>query len=304
MSTQAILFDAPGPRTRRRHLIYTVLGSIFVFGVAAAVVWILWDKGQITPNKWAPVFTLAAWRQYFVPGIQATLTAAAVAIVASFVLGLILAMGRMSDLRVFRIVSMIVIEFFRAVPVLIMMLFVFFLLTYTFRMRGGTAPFIGVVVGLICYNGAVIAEVIRNGVASLPKGQREAGLSIGLSAHEVRRLILVPQALTAMMPTLVSQVVVILKDTALGYIILYPELLNAVRQMGSRFGNMTVAFFSGAVAFIIINWFITRFAEWLEQRLQRRGRTAGKVADAEPVVGATIDEGDRPQERLRPGSFP
>ena len=282
MSAQAILFDAPGPKTRQRHLIWTALGSLFVFGVAAGVLWILWDKGQITPDKWAPIFTFAAWKQYFVPGIQATLVAALVAIVASFALGLILAMGRMSDLRVLRIICSVVIEFFRAVPVLIMMLFVFFMLVYTFRMRGGTAPFLGVVVGLICYNGAVIAEVVRNGVASLPKGQREAGLSIGLSSSEVRRMILVPQALTAMMPTLVSQVVVILKDTALGYIILYPELLNSVRQMGSRFGNMTVAFTAGAVAFIFLNWCISKVAEWLERRLQRRGHTAGRIAEAEP----------------------
>lgn len=282
MSAQAILFDAPGPKTRQRHLIWTALCSLFVFGVAAGVLWILWDKGQITPDKWAPIFTFAAWKQYFVPGIQATLVAALVAIVASFALGLILAMGRMSDLRVLRIICTVVIEFFRAVPVLIMMLFVFFMLVYTFRMRGGTAPFLGVVVGLICYNGAVIAEVVRNGVASLPKGQREAGLSIGLSSSEVRRMILVPQALTAMMPTLVSQVVVILKDTALGYIILYPELLNSVRQMGSRFGNMTVAFTAGAVAFIFLNWCISKVAEWLERRLQRRGHTAGRIAEAEP----------------------
>jgi len=282
VSAQAILFDAPGPKTRQRHLIWTALGSLFVFGVAAGVLWILWDKGQITPDKWAPIFTFAAWKQYFVPGIQATLVAALVAIVASFALGLILAMGRMSDLRVLRIICTVVIEFFRAVPVLIMMLFVFFMLVYTFRMRGGTAPFLGVVVGLICYNGAVIAEVVRNGVASLPKGQREAGLSIGLSSSEVRRMILVPQALTAMMPTLVSQVVVILKDTALGYIILYPELLNSVRQMGSRFGNMTVAFTAGAVAFIFLNWCISKVAEWLERRLQRRGHTAGRIAEAEP----------------------
>lgn len=283
MSTQAILFDAPGPRTRQRHLLYTVLGSLFVFGVAAAVLWILWDKGQITPDKWAPIFTAGAWNQYFVPGIQATLAAALVAIVASFVFGLLLAMGRMSDLRVLRAVSVVVVEFFRAVPVLIMMLFVFFMLVYSLQVRGGAAPFAGVVVGLICYNGAVIAEVIRNGVASLPSGQREAGLSIGLSPTQVRRMILVPQALTAMMPTLVSQVVVILKDTALGYIILYPELLNSVRQMGSRFGNMTVAFVAGAVAFIFLNWCITKLAEWLERRLQRRSRTAGRIAEAEPL---------------------
>ena len=283
MSAQAVLFDAPGPRTRRRHLIYSVLGAFFVFGVLAWVLWVLWERGQITPNRWAPIFTAEAWTQYFLPGIQATLVAAAISIVLAFILGLILAMGRMSDFALARWVCTVFIEFFRAVPVPIMMLFVFFAMVYTMALRGGIPPFVGVVVGLVCYNGAVIAEVIRNGVASLPAGQREAGLSIGLDSYQVRSMILVPQALTAMMPTLVSQVVVILKDTALGYIILYPELLNSVRQMGSRFGNMTVTFIVGAFLFIVINYAVTKLAEWLEQRLQRRKRTAAPIKEEDRI---------------------
>lgn len=281
MSAQAVLFDVPGPKARRRHLIYSVLGALIIAAIGAWVLWVLWDKGQITPNRWEPMFTLEAWKQYFLPGVWATIVSALIAIAASFVLGFILAMGRMSDMAWARWLCGAVVEFFRAVPVLIMMLLVFFMLTYMFNLKGSTPPFVGVIVGLVCYNGAVIAEVIRNGVASLPKGQREAGLSIGLDSFQTRLLILVPQALTAMMPTLVSQIVVIVKDTALGYIILYPELLNSVRQMGSRFGNVTAAFIAGALMFIVINLLITMFAEWLEKRLQRRGRTAGKVAHAE-----------------------
>lgn len=283
MSTQAVLFDAPGPRMRRRHLIYSILGGVFVFGVLAWVLWVLWGRGQITPNRWAPVFTPEAWTQYFLPGIRATLLAAGISIVLAFILGLVLAMGRMSDFALARWICTVFVEFFRAVPVLIMMLFVFFAMVYALAMRGWIPPFTGVVVGLVCYNGAVIAEVIRNGVASLPAGQREAGLSIGLDSYQVRRMILVPQALTAMMPTLVSQVVVILKDTALGYIILYPELLNSVRQMGSRFGNMTVTFIVGAFLFIVINYAVTKLAEWLEQRLQRRKRTAAPVREEDRI---------------------
>lgn len=283
MSAQAVLFDAPGPKTRRRHLIYSILGALFVFGVLGWVLWVLWGRGQITPNRWAPVFTAEAWAQYFLPGIRATLIAAGISIVLAFVFGLVLAMGRMSDFAIARWICTVFVEFFRAVPVLIMMLFVFFALVYTVALRGWIPPFAGVVVGLVCYNGAVIAEVIRNGVASLPAGQREAGLSIGLNSFQVRSTILVPQALTAMMPTLVSQVVVILKDTALGYIILYPELLNSVRQMGSRFGNMTVTFIVGAFLFIVINYAVTKVAEWLEQRLQRRKRTAAPVKEEDRI---------------------
>lgn len=276
-----VLFDAPGPKTRRRHLIYAIIGAVIIAGIGIWVLWMLWNAGQITPDRWAPVFTVEAWSQYFLPGIQRTVLAAVVSMALAFVFGMAMAMGRMSDTAVVRWICAVIVEFFRAVPVLIMMLFVFFLLTYNSGITGFTLSFIGVVVGLTCYNGAVIAEVIRNGVSSLPAGQREAGLSIGLSPGQTRYLILIPQALTAMMPTLLSQLVVVLKDTALGYIILYPELLNRVRQMGGRFGNLTVAFAIGAVLFILLNLLVTTLAGLLESRLQRRRRTAGTIAEAD-----------------------
>lgn len=288
MSAQAVLFDAPGPKTRRRHLILGIISSIVVFGILAAVLAVLWRNGQITPDKWQPFLGAEAWTNYILPGLGATLTAAAIAIVLSFAFGLVLAMMRMSDLKPLRWATAAVIEFFRAVPVLIMMLFVFFFLSYYTPVTGKSMGTIGVIVGLVAYNSAVIAEVIRNGVASLPKGQREAGFSIGLTSLQVRSMILLPQALTAMMPTLVSQLVVVLKDTALGYIILYPELLNSVRQMGTRFGNVTAAFMVGAGLFILINWIITELAQRLERRIQRRGHTAGPVAEAEEVSADVI----------------
>ncbi len=288
MSAQAVLFDAPGPKTRRRHLILGIISSIVVFGILAAVLAVLWRNGQITPDKWQPFLGAEAWTNYILPGLGATLTAAAIAIVLSFAFGLVLAMMRMSDLKPLRWATAAVIEFFRAVPVLIMMLFVFFFLSYYTPVTGKSMGTIGVIVGLVAYNSAVIAEVIRNGVASLPKGQREAGFSIGLTSLQVRSMILLPQALTAMMPTLVSQLVVVLKDTALGYIILYPELLNSVRQMGTRFGNVTTAFMVGAGLFILINWIITELAQRLERRIQRRGHTAGPVAEAEEVSADVI----------------
>ena len=288
MSAQAVLFDAPGPKTRRRHLVLGIISSIVVFGILAAVLAVLWRNGQITPDKWQPFLGTEAWTNYILPGLGATLAAAAIAIVLSFAFGLVLAMMRMSDLKPLRWATAAVIEFFRAVPVLIMMLFVFFFLSYYTPVTGKSMGTIGVIVGLVAYNSAVIAEVIRNGVASLPKGQREAGFSIGLTSLQVRSMILLPQALTAMMPTLVSQLVVVLKDTALGYIILYPELLNSVRQMGTRFGNVTTAFMVGAGLFILINWIITELAQRLERRIQRRGHTAGPVAEADEVSADVI----------------
>lgn len=284
----SILFDNPGPATKRRHLIYSIVGGVIFFGI---LVWLgiyMWDKGQITPERWRPLFREEAWRDFLLPGIRATLVSAFFAIIIAFILGLAGALARMSEIRAVRWVAGVLIEFFRAVPVLIMMIFALTaLLRYT-SVSHEIRPLMAVVIGLVFYNGAVIAEVVRNGVASLPSGQREAGLSVGLSPSQVRRLILVPQALTAMLPTLVSQLVVVLKDSALGAIILYPELLNGARRMGTRFQNVFVSLLVAAVLFILINWCVTRFAEWLESRLKRRRRTAGKIGGAEDLQQAAI----------------
>lgn len=297
MSSSNVLFDVPGPKALRRHRIFSVVTAVVILSALGNLVVVLWNQEQITQNRWAPLFTAEAWRQYILPGVRATVVAAFFSMIIAFVVGLIAAMGRMSELLPLRWLATLYIEFFRAVPVLIMMIFALTFLTRYTGLEPGTRPLVAVIIGLVLYNSAVIAEVIRSGVGSLPAGQREGGLSIGLLPAQVRRTILVPQALTAMLPTLVSQLVVILKDTALGYIILYPELLNAARQMGSRYGNMTVALLVGAVLFITINWLVTTFAEWLEGRLRRRVRASGATGRPD----GTAQDGEPPAE-LEPGA--
>lgn len=310
MSSANVLFDAPGPRARRIHLVGSVVGGLIVAAVLGWFLWTLWKLDQITPHRWASLFGSEAWIHYLLPGVRATVLAAVFSITIAFGIAFVAAMCRMAENPVLRWGATIFIEFFRAVPVLIMMIFALtFVTTYT-SVPVQQRPLVAVVIGLVLYNGAVMAEVIRNGVASLPSGQREAGLSIGLNPTQVRRMILVPQALTAMLPALVSQMVVALKDSALGYIILYPELLISARQMGSRFGNTTVSFFTAAVLFILINYLVTMLAERLEKRLRKRGRT---VRPKDTGYGPSMDvtsmeaELDGPQGHapdLRPGGRP
>lgn len=277
MSQATVLFDAPGPRARARNRILSVVGALIFLGMLGWLGWFLWDRNQITGTQWAPIFGRGAWEFYLLPGLRATVVSAFFAVIISLVLGFVGAMARLSDLKAIRWPATALIEFFRAVPVLIMMIFASnFLLRYVGFVSSDNRPLVAVVIGLVCYNSAVIAEVIRNGVASLPAGQREAGFSIGLRPSQVRRLILVPQAMTAMLPTLVSQLVVILKDSALGFIILYPELLRAARSMGTQYSNTFVALLVAAIIFILINWCLTKVAEWLEGRLRRRGTGKGK----------------------------
>lgn len=288
--TTRVLFDAPGPKARIRYRIMAVVGVLLLAAILYVVLDRFQEKGQLTAAKWDWVLGASAWKNYLIPGIIDTLRAAAIAIVCASVLALALAMARMSDVKPLRWLAGIMVEFFRAVPVLVMMLFIFYFLSHRGWFPSNLNPLIGVVVGLTLYNSAVLCEVIRNGVASLPSGQREAGLSIGLSPSQVRRTILIPQSLTAMLPTLVSQVIVITKDTALGYIILYPELLTRARNLGSLESATLPAYAVVAVLFILINYGLSKVAEALESRQRRRNRTAGPVAHADeapPIVPTT-----------------
>lgn len=280
MSVQTALFDAPGPRARARHRVLTAVGLVAALALAAAFVWRLAETQQLEANLWAPFLRPETWTQYLLPGLLRTLQAALVSVLFALVFGLVLGMGRLAQLRVLRWVCGVIVEFFRSVPVLLMMIFAFFFLARNLGMPGATASFWAVVTGLTLYNGSVIAELVRSGVHQLPKGQGEAGLAIGLTPGQTLRSIQLPQALTAMLPAVMSQLVVVLKDSALGTAITYPELVAAGRQLGSRFGNVIAAYIVIGVIFVLINWLLTLAAARVERFINRRGHTATRARTA------------------------
>ncbi|EWT03410.1 amino acid ABC transporter permease [Intrasporangium oryzae NRRL B-24470] len=291
MSAQSILFDAPGPKARRRHAIFTGLGILLAIGTLALVVWKLRAQGQLAPEMWTSLFTADVWTQYLIPGLINTLKAAAISIVLAMVFGLVFGMGRLSHNRAIRWVCGIVVEFFRAVPVLLMMYFTFNVYAVYDVFGADLNSLAAVVTGLTLYNGSVIAELVRSGVYSLPKGQSEAGLSIGLTPGQTLRSIELPQALTAMLPALVGQLVVILKDSALGTAITYPELLQQAKDVGTAYGNVIPAYLLAAVLFIALNYGLTRLAGRIERQLNRRGRPTRPTATAlGPGADVVTDE--------------
>lgn len=275
-----VLFDAPGPRGRRRIAVINGVGLLLVLAVLGWVIWGLARQGQLTAAKWQPFLTASIWENYLLPGLWNTLKAAAIAIVTANVFGVSFGLGRLSEHRLVRAVSGAVVEFFRAVPVLIMMLF--FYSVFAFSGVVDNPAFYGVVVALTLYNGSVIAELVRSGVHNLPRGQREAGLAIGLTPSGSLRLVELPQALIAMMPSMISQLVVILKDTGLGYLINYAELLRQARLVGSSNANLLPALIVAAVMFISINYALTVVAERVARRLDNR--TAGGARTADPSL--------------------
>jgi glutamate transport system permease protein len=288
-SPQAVLFDAPGPKARVRHNVLTVVGVLLALGILYLVWQKMSDADQLEPDKWTPFFTGEAWREYLLRGLWGTLRAAAVAVVLAVAFGIALGMGRLAESAPIRWVCGAVVEFFRAVPVLLMMIFLSLYFAQKDILTSDTRAFAAVVIALTLYNGSVVAELVRSGVHSLPRGQSEAGLSIGLTPFQALRLIELPQAITAMLPALIGQLVVALKDTALGYVIIYGELLTWSKTLGSAYANIVPAYLFAALLFIVINYLLTRLAAGVEQRLKRRGTTVIPVAGpVQPQIGATL----------------
>jgi glutamate transport system permease protein len=291
MSAEAsVLFDAPGPKARRRHLIIAIVGSLAILALLYLLVRELAAKDQFTAAKWSPFLDPVTWTSYLLPGLRATLVAAFFAIILAIVFGILLGMGRLSESKPVRWACGIFVEFFRAVPVLMMMLFAYYVFLFGLQVSGEALPLLGVVAGLTFYNSSVIAELIRSGVGSLPKGQREAGLAIGLTPFATLRLVLLPQAITMMLPSIVSQLVVVLKDSALGFLILYPELVRSGQTLAALEGNIIPTFIVVAAIFIIINYLLTKLAHYIERRLQARKR-GPKIPEAQPLVSPEMAAG-------------
>lgn len=267
-----VLFDAPGPRARTRNLIVSAITVVITLALAWVVYSKLDERGQLDAAKWEPFLTSDLWTTYVLPGIEGTLTAAAVSIVLALALGFLLGVGRMSTIAPIRWTCAVIVEFFRAVPVLIMMIFAYFLYAFYDVFESKYLALAGVITGLTLYNGAVIAEIVRAGVHALPRGQSEAASALGLRWGQTMRSILLPQAVTSMLPVLVSQLVVVLKDTAIGYQITFVEMVRQGTVVGSSYGNYIPALIVIALLMISVNFALSALATRLERRLRRSRR--------------------------------
>lgn len=265
-----VLYDHPGPRARVRN---AVLTAVFGVGAAALLWWVFRTvdaKGQFESALWKPFTTSLVWTEFLLPGLWGTLKAALTAMVLALSFGVIFAVGRLSQRRWVSLPVGAVIEFCRAVPLLLMIFFLFYGMPYL--IDAPFPAFWAVVLGLTLYNGSVLAEAFRAGIRAVPSGQSEAAYAVGMRKAQVMRHILLPQAARSMLPVIVSQLVVLLKDTALGYIIAYPELLQyGVNVLPANYGNLMQAVVVVAVIYIIINSLLTALANWLDRRTQRIG---------------------------------
>ena len=287
--SSSVLYDLPGPRARLRNRLLGVLTLLVVAALIAFVVWRFLVTGQLSAEKWN-VFTYSAIWVRFGGATLATLAAFAAAAVGALILGFVLAIGRMSDHAWVRLPVGWIVEILRAVPVIVFMLLLYYgLPVIGIRMSSYWA----VVIALIAYNGSVLSEVIRAGVESLPRGQSEAGYAIGLRKAGVMRLVLLPQAIRAMLPVIIAQLVVTLKDTALGFIITYPELLYFARLLGSNgeYGAPLVpAAIVASVIYVAMCLALSYAAHRVEIGLRRSPKASrGAKAQTPPRIGTDTE---------------
>ena len=286
--TASVLFDAQGPRARALSTVGNIVSTVLVLAGLAWLASVLHDKGQFESSLWQNAVSAEAWQSYYLPGLQNTLRSALFATVGSVIFGILFGVGRLSHIRPVRWFSGVVVEFFRAVPVLLMM--IFFYMFFSAQAQWITdRPFAAVVLALVLYNGSVIAELVRSGVGNLPKGQGEAGLAVGLTLGQTLRSVQLPQALVAMLPAMLSQLVVVLKDSALGQLILYPELLRSAQVLSSNEQNPLQALVVVAIVFIVINYLLTVVAHRLARLLS--SRTAGATVEGAGIGNPTAAAG-------------
>jgi glutamate transport system permease protein len=295
----SVLYDAPGPRGRQRILIGSLIAGVGVLGVVFLAVRRLADNGQFEAEKWAPLFDPSTeefplvWALIGEAAVK-TLTAAALSITFSLIIGTLLAVSRITATRIWRVPIVGLIELLRGVPVVIAIFFASRVLpSYGVDLPDTRILFIPldelmwyVVIGLTAYNSVVIAEIIRAGVNSLPRGQGEAASAIGLTRGQTLRLILLPQAFRVMLPALISQLVVVLKDTSLGAFIGWQELLRAGTLIKETTDNPIQMYLVIGAMFIIVNYLLGRLAQYVERRLSR-SRAGGAAEAAEHALETT-----------------
>ncbi|MDQ0575020.1 amino acid ABC transporter permease [Agromyces albus] len=281
MSGPSVLFDVPGPKARRSSLISSIVAGLLIL---AGLGWIALtlaaprQSGGITlpgffdPTRWNIFADPEVWSFIIFQGVVGTLSAALTASVFALILGVILSLLRSAETAWIRVPVAVVLEFVRGMPVLLMMLFILLVLN--------TGAFWAVVAALSLYNGALIGEALRAGLAALPRGQREAGLSLGMRPLQSKMLVEFPQAFRQMLPIIVAQLVVLLKDTSLGFIVGYTELLRVdMNNLGSFYGNRYLfsLFVITLVLYLAMNLSLSWFARWLSKRTA--SKSSGKRLD-------------------------
>jgi glutamate transport system permease protein len=268
MTGYRVLFDQPGPRARARIRVFTILGLVMLTGLFALALWQFGRNGQLDRSRWAPFLQLGYIR-FLADGFVGTIIATALAAVLSFPLGMVLALSRLSRARALRWVATAYIELFRGVP-LLLLIYAFLLALPRF---GINLPILWkLVVPIVLVNTAVLAEIFRAGIKAVERGQFEAAVAVGMREGTAMRVVILPQAIRLVAPALVTQLVALLKDSTLGYVVSYPELMKQGNNLTVYTHLLVQTYLIVALIYVIVSFALSQLAVWLERRMGTRVR--------------------------------
>lgn len=288
-----VLFDALGPRGRSRARMTSIASGIVFAVLAGLAAWKLASADFFEQSRWVNPLDALIVETTWIPDLLNTLTAFVLGSIGALLLGVIVGFGRVSGNRVVRFLAMIYVQFFRAIP-LLMLIWIPFTIdgafgfttdSLGFDVEGRRLTFL--VLGLAIYNGAVLAEIMRSGINALPPGQAMAGYSVGLRHSQVMRIIVFPQALRNMLPAVLAQMVILLKDTALGYVITYPELLHGAQNIGRDYANSFLqALIIAAFVYFVLAYALSKVVALVERRTGRKTASSTKAVRQVEQVAA------------------
>lgn len=262
-SIRDALYEAPGPRTRRLMVAGTVVTGILVIIGIGLVIRQFYVTGQLAPRYWTFLAQPTTWR-YLLQGFRGTVSVALTAGVLSLLLGLVLMLGRTSGIRPLSALCRVVTDFFRGVPSLLLIYF-FFLAVPQYGIRLSSFWMITLPVTLAA--SGVLAEVLRAGVNAVPRGQVEAALSLGMRRGRIMFKIVLPQAVRFVIPSLISQLVVVVKDTTVAYVVSYPDLMQNARVLITNYDALVSMYFTVAIVYILLNYAINKLSGFVADRM-------------------------------------
>lgn len=262
-SIRDALYEAPGPRTRRRMHVATAVSAVLVLMGIAAIVRQFYVTGQLAPRYWSFLTRPTTWA-FLLQGFRGTVSVALVAGAIALVLGLLLMLGRMSSIRALSAACRGVIDFFRGVPSLLLIYF-FFLVVPQYGIKPSSFWMITLPVALAA--SGVLAEVLRAGVNAVPAGQVEAARSIGMRPAQIMRTVILPQAVHFVIPSLISQLVVVVKDTTVAYVVSYPDLMQNARVLITNYDALVSMYLTVALVYILLNYVINKLSGIVARRM-------------------------------------
>ena len=266
-SIRDFLYEEPGPKTKKKIAAVTVLALAALAFLVYLVVSRFVETGQLSARYWDFFGRITTWR-FLGECLLTTLEAALAGSAISFLLGFILMRGKLQK-GIVRLVSTGLIEFTRGVPTL---LFIYFFFLVVPRTGWKLTPFWKITLPCAISACGVVAEALRSGVNAVPKGQREAALSLGMTERRLFYRIVFPQAIRFVVPSLIAELVIVLKDTTFSYVVSCADLMQNAKVLISNYDALLSIYLVVAVIYIVINYLLNKVSD----RLARQNNAFGK----------------------------